>query len=111
MHDDNLSNNLSNNSNNLLENQTKQPDSNNILEESITPASPETIAQAILRLLRKASQGLILGTTAGTWDTLYNILLFKKQDIDNVMQQLIHTGDIYEFKPGQFKISTSGYDD
>ena len=107
VHDDNLSNNLSNNSNNLLENQTKQPDSNNILEKSTTPASPETIAQAILRLLRKASQGLYLSGSAG-WDLLYNTFpAYPQKEIDKVMQQLIFAGDIYEFKPGQFKSVSS----
>lgn len=95
------------NSNNLLENQTKQPDSNNILEKSTTPASPETIAQAILRLLRKASQGLYLSGSAG-WDLLYNTFpAYPQKEIDKVMQQLIFAGDIYEFKPGQFKSVSS----
>jgi hypothetical protein len=77
--------------------------SNNI---SDNPTQTKQLATHIRTLLAdpKSGPGLILSPKAGSWEYLYQMLAASPEAIDRAMAALLTVGDIYEPRPGIFKL-------
>ena len=81
-------------------------------QENATEAkSAQEIANSIISLLKKSDRGLLLGSAPGAWDLLAqalqaNGMKVTAQEIDEAMSKLLMAGDIYEPRPGLYKLVT-----
>lgn len=77
-----------------------------------TPNQPKSLQEAakiIVDTLKQAPEGAILGTETGDWHLFSKIMEqsynMDKDTIDMAMKRLIEAGDIYEIRPGVFKLT------